>query len=214
MHQALHHLAVLTTSQGLFDVTEAVCAWVKEQGISTGLLTVWCRHTSASLLVQANADPEVQADMEAFFVRLAPKLQQRTVLITGGDERHRPGAGAATARARQHGNRDRPRPGQVGHGRACGISAIETFAAGLEAGGAAVRAALTEPWSSGQAGGQVNRLNLLKRQSYGRAGSDLLRRRVLLAPWSTRSAGKPLPRTLSFPIPTSPPWNPIRATIS
>jgi transposase len=65
--------------------------------------------------------------------------------------------------------------------RACGVSAIETFAAGLETDGAAVRAALIHPWSSGQAEGQVNRLKLLKRQSYGRAGFDLLRRRVLLA---------------------------------
>ena len=65
--------------------------------------------------------------------------------------------------------------------RACGVLAVETFAAGLEQDGAAVRAALTEPWSSGQAEGQVNRLKLLKRQSYGRAGFDLLRRRVLLA---------------------------------
>jgi transposase len=44
-----------------------------------------------------------------------------------------------------------------------------------------VRAALTETWSSGQAEGQINRLKLLKRQSYGRAGFDLLRRRVLFA---------------------------------
>ncbi len=65
--------------------------------------------------------------------------------------------------------------------RACGIAAVETFAAGLEQDGAAVRAALTEPWSSGQAEGQVNRLKLLKRRSYGRAGFDLLRRRVLIA---------------------------------
>jgi len=65
--------------------------------------------------------------------------------------------------------------------RACGIAAVETFAAGLEQDGAAVRAALTEPWSSGQAEGQVNRLKLLKRQSYGRAGFDLLQRRVLMA---------------------------------
>ena len=65
--------------------------------------------------------------------------------------------------------------------RACGINAVATFAAGLEVDGAAVRAALTEPWSSGQAEGQVNRLKLLKRQSYGRASFDLLRRRVLLA---------------------------------
>jgi hypothetical protein len=65
--------------------------------------------------------------------------------------------------------------------RACGIAAVETFAAGLEQDGAAVRAALILPWNSGQAEGQVNRLKLLKRQSYGRAGFDLLRRRVLMA---------------------------------
>jgi transposase len=65
--------------------------------------------------------------------------------------------------------------------QACGIGAIETFAAGLDVDGAAVRAALTEQWSSGQAEGQINRLKLLKRQSYGRASFDLLRRRVLLA---------------------------------
>ena len=65
--------------------------------------------------------------------------------------------------------------------KACGVPAVETFAAGLEQDSAAVRAALTERWSSGQAEGQVNRLKLLKRQSYGRAGFDLLRRRVLLA---------------------------------
>lgn len=65
--------------------------------------------------------------------------------------------------------------------RACGIGAVETFTAGLEQDGAAVRAALTLPWSNGQAEDQVNRLQLLKRQSYGRASFDLLRRRVLMA---------------------------------
>jgi transposase len=65
--------------------------------------------------------------------------------------------------------------------RACRAPAIATFAAGLEADGAAVRAALNEPWSSGQAEGQITRLKLLKRQSYGRASLDLLRWRVLLA---------------------------------
>jgi len=65
--------------------------------------------------------------------------------------------------------------------RACGIGAVETFAAGLQQDGTAVRAALTEPWSSGRAEGQINRLKLLKRQSYGRASFDLLRRRVLMA---------------------------------
>ncbi|RUQ59304.1 ISL3 family transposase [Azospirillum doebereinerae] len=63
----------------------------------------------------------------------------------------------------------------------CGIPAVETFAAGVRQDEAAVKAALTMPWSSGQAEGQVNKLKLIKRQMYGRANFDLLRRRVLLA---------------------------------
>ena len=65
--------------------------------------------------------------------------------------------------------------------RRSGVRALETFAAGLEQDGAAIRAALTTPWSSGQAEGQITRLKLIKRQMYGRASFDLLRRRVLLA---------------------------------
>ena len=61
------------------------------------------------------------------------------------------------------------------------VSAIATFAAGLKQDGAAVRAALTMPWSSGQAEGQITKLKLLKRQTYGRASFNLLRRRTLLA---------------------------------
>ena len=64
--------------------------------------------------------------------------------------------------------------------KACTASAIATFALGLD-NDAAVRSALTEPWSSGQAEGQINRLKLIKRQSYGRAGLDLLQRRLVLA---------------------------------
>ena len=64
---------------------------------------------------------------------------------------------------------------------AWGVGAVETFATGLKGEGAAVRAALTQPWSSGQAEEQVNRLKMLKRQSCGRARFDLLRRRVLMA---------------------------------
>jgi transposase len=62
-----------------------------------------------------------------------------------------------------------------------GVAAVVTFAAGLQQDGAAVKAALTTPWSSGQTEGQVNKLKLLKRQTFGRARFDLLRRRVLLA---------------------------------
>lgn len=73
MRQALQHLRISTNGQGLVDVTEPIRRFVDAQGISTGLLTVWCRHTSASLLVQENADPTVQADLLAFFRRIAPE---------------------------------------------------------------------------------------------------------------------------------------------
>lgn len=63
----------------------------------------------------------------------------------------------------------------------CGITAVQTFAAGLEQDGAPVRGAFTLPWSSRQAEGQINRLKMLKRQMYGRASLDLLRRRALMA---------------------------------
>lgn len=65
--------------------------------------------------------------------------------------------------------------------RDCSVRAVVTFAAGLEHDGAAVRAALTLPWSNGQTEGQVTKLKLLKRSMYGRAKLDLLRQRLLLA---------------------------------
>jgi len=63
----------------------------------------------------------------------------------------------------------------------CGVRAVETFARGLAQDGGAVRAALTTSWSNGQTEGQITKLKLLKRQMYGRANLDLLRRRLLLA---------------------------------
>jgi len=73
MKQAMHRITVETRGQGLFDVTDTVRRWVAAQAIGTGLLTVWCRHTSASLLVQENADPDVRADLVAFFRRVVPE---------------------------------------------------------------------------------------------------------------------------------------------
>ncbi len=73
MRQAAHRLTVSTAGKGLVPVTSAVAAWVAAQGISTGLLTVFIRHTSASLLIQENADPTVRADLEAFFRWLVPE---------------------------------------------------------------------------------------------------------------------------------------------
>ena len=55
------------------EVTDPIRRWVDEQSLGSGLLTVWCRHTSASLLVQENADPDVRADLLAFFRRVVPE---------------------------------------------------------------------------------------------------------------------------------------------
>ena len=73
MRQASHTLTVSTAGQGLVPITGAVAAWVAEQGMQTGLLTLFIRHTSASLLIQENADPTVRADLEAFFKWLVPE---------------------------------------------------------------------------------------------------------------------------------------------
>ena len=73
MRQASNILAIDTTRQGLVDVTEPIARWVREQRMAEGLLTVFCRHTSASLLIQENAAPEVRTDLEAYFARIAPE---------------------------------------------------------------------------------------------------------------------------------------------
>jgi secondary thiamine-phosphate synthase enzyme len=73
MRQALHRLTVPTAGIGLVPVTAPIIGWVEQSGIGVGLLTIWCRHTSASLVVQENADLDVRADLEAFFSRLVPQ---------------------------------------------------------------------------------------------------------------------------------------------
>ena len=63
----------MSERQGLLDVTARIVRWVDQQGIREGLLTVFCRHTSASLLVQENAAPEARRDLESYFARIAPE---------------------------------------------------------------------------------------------------------------------------------------------
>ncbi|MBV9653818.1 MAG: YjbQ family protein [Acetobacteraceae bacterium] len=72
MRQSIHHLIVATPGRGLIEITTEVAGWTAAQSIATGLLTLWCRHTSASLLVGENADPDVRTDLLAFFQRLVP----------------------------------------------------------------------------------------------------------------------------------------------
>ncbi|WP_174297257.1 secondary thiamine-phosphate synthase enzyme YjbQ [Sphingomonas bacterium] len=66
-------ILVVDTRAGLIEVTREVADWVAVQAMDTGLLTVFCRHTSASLLIQENAAPAVRRDMVAYFARLAPE---------------------------------------------------------------------------------------------------------------------------------------------
>ena len=72
LRQAQGQLVVDTARRGLFDVTSRLTKFLSEQGVRDGLLTVFIRHTSASLVVQENADPDVRADLERFFSALVP----------------------------------------------------------------------------------------------------------------------------------------------
>jgi secondary thiamine-phosphate synthase enzyme len=82
MKQFTHTLTAPTDGKGLYEITAKVVGWVRERAIRTGLLTVFVRHTSASLVIQENADPDVMEDLETFFSRLAPeeaRLYRHTV---------------------------------------------------------------------------------------------------------------------------------------
>lgn len=72
LKQATTEFTVATRGRCLYEVTDEVAAWVSGQGFQTGLVTLHVRHTSASLLIQENADPDVREDLERFFARLAP----------------------------------------------------------------------------------------------------------------------------------------------
>src|SRR2546421_614786 len=72
MRQAIHELTIATRGRGFYELTQKVQQWVAEHHFRAGLLTLHLRHTSASLLIQENADPDVRRDLEAFFARLVP----------------------------------------------------------------------------------------------------------------------------------------------
>jgi len=72
MMQAVHRLSVRTRGKGLYEITPQISEWLRAQKVTTGLLTVFVQHTSASLVIQENADPDVVRDLEEFFARVAP----------------------------------------------------------------------------------------------------------------------------------------------
>ncbi|MGA9668916.1 MAG: secondary thiamine-phosphate synthase enzyme YjbQ [Terracidiphilus sp.] len=73
MKQSVHKLEIATNGQGLYEFTSSISEWARRQPVQMGLLTVFCRHTSASLLIQENADPTVRHDIKAYFDRIAPE---------------------------------------------------------------------------------------------------------------------------------------------
>ena len=86
MRQVSHELSIATRGRGFYDVTPRLNAWLAEQRLRDGLLTVFIRHTSASLVIQENADPDVLHDLESFFARLAPKSGERYRHATEGPD--------------------------------------------------------------------------------------------------------------------------------
>tara|TARA_Y100000590_G_scaffold194936_1_gene221412 strand:+ start:177 stop:596 length:420 start_codon:yes stop_codon:yes gene_type:complete len=79
--QIFHEIKINTEGQGLYDFTDKTISWIKKQKISNGILNINILHTSASLVVQENADPDVLHDLKNFFDKLAPmdnKLYKHT----------------------------------------------------------------------------------------------------------------------------------------
>jgi secondary thiamine-phosphate synthase enzyme len=73
LRQSSTILPIRASRRGLHEFTDCVCAFVAESGIRVGLLTLFCRHTSASLLIQENAAPAAKRDLEGYFTRIAPE---------------------------------------------------------------------------------------------------------------------------------------------
>ena len=79
-------IEIMTRGPGLYEFTREAESFVARSGIATGLLTVFCRHTSCSLVIQENADPDVQTDLDAFFKRLVPEGMDFIVHTTEGPD--------------------------------------------------------------------------------------------------------------------------------
>ena len=86
MRQVQNVLTIATRGKGLVDITRKVRGWAEAQGIQTALLTLFCRHTSASLIIQENADPDVRTDLESYFEEIAPESRTYVHDTEGPDD--------------------------------------------------------------------------------------------------------------------------------
>ena len=76
LRQSVHEISVATRGRGFYEVTDEISSLVRRSEIQTGLLTLHLRHTSASLLIQENADPDVTLDLADFFEQLVPEDEE------------------------------------------------------------------------------------------------------------------------------------------
>jgi secondary thiamine-phosphate synthase enzyme len=87
MKQTQQTITIATKGQGLYEFTGEVKNFLRASGMATGLVTIYCRHTSASLLIQENADPDVLGDLKEFFRRIIPEDSQWIVhRVEGPDD--------------------------------------------------------------------------------------------------------------------------------
>ena len=86
LRQSLHEFTIRTRGRGFYEFTNDVTAWVSQTGFKNGLVTLHLRHTSASLLIQENADPDVRRDLETFFAHLVPDGGPMFVHTAEGDD--------------------------------------------------------------------------------------------------------------------------------
>ncbi len=86
MRQTGHEIIVSTRGRGLYEITSELAAWLRREQCREGLLTLLLRHTSASLVIQENADPDVRLDLEHFFARLAPDGDRLFVHTAEGED--------------------------------------------------------------------------------------------------------------------------------
>ncbi|HEX5218908.1 MAG TPA: secondary thiamine-phosphate synthase enzyme YjbQ [Verrucomicrobiae bacterium] len=86
LRQSFHELTISTRGRGLYDFTDEVESWIAANKFTDGLITLHLRHTSASLLIQENADPDVRGDLERFFKRLVPDGDSLFIHTCEGDD--------------------------------------------------------------------------------------------------------------------------------
>jgi len=86
MHQAQDIIEIETRGPGLYEITRSVLGFVEREKTKTGLVTAFCRHTSCSLLLNENADPDVKTDLMGFFRRIAPENMDWVVHRTEGPD--------------------------------------------------------------------------------------------------------------------------------